>query len=330
MEDQSNHQHLQSDCESKSDAGRSEIEETAHAHPSTGKTDFKLSEIVEMLFSIGMTSYLMWERVLTNFGKSFEVQTDPLLLQIYMILKQLSAAFGSFIHENCDPSQYKLPLLMEEEKSLKELLSILNPLLKKKSFKEKLFSHNVVNKLMILIRNALQPDETVVSQKKRKAKKVKKSVKKSKKHVSKKHSSSSSSSDSSSSGSSSSSSDSEEEFGKLFKDKSKNKIPYVSQQFIFVTGKDLKQRIVTPGEQGSHLIKIEITDTRDLKKCQSDKYWQKVHKKGYFLLNNKNDEDKAILSQLDSILVEACKRVKETIPNLKKDKFKLGSYAKKN
>lgn len=47
-------------------------------------------------------------------------------------------------------------------------------------------------------------------------------------------------------------------------------------------------KLETPGEPGTHLIKIEITDVKDLKACKNQKtYWKKVNKKGVFLLDTK-------------------------------------------
>lgn len=311
-----------SDVESRSDTGRSDIGERPReiGLETSGKT-FKIIEIIEMLFVLGLNSFSIWEDILGKVGKSDSMQSDPLLLQLYLILQQLLATFSTYIHSNCDLSQHKLQFFFDDEKDLKELLSIFNPLLKKKSFKEKTFELDIVNKFNTIVRSL--KNEKHESEPEKKSKKRKASKQSSKQSKKLKKRSSSFSSSSSSSSSCSSSSDSQSDFEKCFEIKNdKKSVPHIRQQFQFLADKNVKKRITSPGEQGTHLVKIEITDTKDLRKCESDQtYWTKVYKKGYFLLNVKeDDEDGDTLKQLDGILVKACKKVSK-IENIKKEKW---------
>lgn len=319
-----------SDNETKSEAG------DPQPKTESGTSQFRLIQLIENLFILGMCSLESWEKALAQMKTNDIVVADPVLLQMYHILNQLLTTFSQHVYSHADFSQEKLPIFVNEEKTLPEILSILNPLLKKKAFKDKMFSFESVQKLMAAVRCIFQTDKkTKESDKKRKLV-PKKSTNKSKKsksdELSSSSSSSSSESDSESGTSSSSDSDTDDEFGKLFSNtdnKKKKHIPFVSQQFQYQTN-DVRRRKITPGERGTHLIKIEITDTKDLKKCKSDKfYWQQVSKKGVFLLDVKNDDDDGkTLKTLDDILVKVGKKVSK-IENVKEDTFKVDRKKKR-
>lgn len=62
---------------------------------------------------------------------------------------------------------------------------------------------------------------------------------------------------------------------------------FLSEQFQYRV-KHRMFKLETPGEPGTHLIKIEITDVKDLRTCKNQKtYWKKVNKKVVFLLDTK-------------------------------------------
>lgn len=67
-------------------------------------------------------------------------------------------------------------------------------------------------------------------------------------------------------------------FTKLFH-KNKNEPLYISQNFQFQIHNE-RRKIIIPGETGTHLIKIEISEVKGLKKCKSERFfWQKVSKR---------------------------------------------------
>lgn len=54
-------------------------------------------------------------------------------------------------------------------------------------------------------------------------------------------------------------------------------------------------KLETPGEPGTHLIQIEITNVKDLKPCKNQRtYWKKV-KKGVLLLDTKKIQNEIYL-----------------------------------
>lgn len=306
----------------------------------SGMSSIRLIHLLENLFVLGMTSLDKWE-VGLNFMKTHpDVTSHPILLQIWFTLNQLFLTFSNHVYAHADPSCDKLPYFTSEDKSFEEITTILKPMLNKKPLKEKAYPYDIVQKVLNVFRSAsLLPGtdsgkESGKVEKKRKNNKND-SLKKQKK--SRKHSiaSSSSSSDSSSTSSYSSSesedSDSQDKFGKLFsQSKNKKTKNVVIKQTLQYNDGQKRRKITTPGETGSHLIKIEITDTRDLKKCSSEKtYWQQVSKKGVFLLNTKtSEEDKAIFKDIDNILVKIGQQISK-VKNVKHEQVSIDWYSKK-
>lgn len=282
--------------------------------PPIAGTCFKLIELLETLYILGMDSLNKWELVINGIKTNDNVTENPYLLQISFILQELCKCFSHHIYSNTtDLNQERIIISIDEAKSFNEILSILNPLLKKKSFKDKVFSSDIVQCFLRLVKTILFGDKKRKLQCKKnnfkKCKRVKKSC-----DVSS-NSSSSSSTDTDLSG------QEEDEFAKLFQKSEKRQPIIISQQFQYQTS-DCRKKITTPGEQGTHLIKIEITDTKDLKKCKGEKFfWTKVSRKGYFLLNLiSNDRDGEILNSLNNILSLICERILQ-IKNVKKESF---------
>lgn len=97
-----------------------------------------------------------------------------------------------------------------------------------------------------------------------------------------------------------------DEFSKIFdsiktEDKKKDRKKKISQ-IISIVSNDNQKILTTPGEWGSHLIKIEITDTRDLKGVPKDEHWKKVGQKAVFLIKTSEDENyKKIIKILQSV-----------------------------
>lgn len=306
------------------DDNRSEVDES-------GNSNFKLVHVLENLFVLGLTSLQNWEIGLAYMKTHDDVKSNPLLLQLWYTLNQLCATFSSHVYLHADPSCEKLPEFINEEKTFDEIVNILKPLLNKKAFKDKVYSSEIVQKVLNVFKNSPLMDRTEPKENKnetkttkRKGKAVQKKSKKTRRVSVSSSSSAASNSDSHSSSSSESESDSESQSGNSFEklfSKIKKKNVVIKQIMQYSTG-DTKRKLTTPGEVGTHLVKIEITDTKDLRKCSSERvYWQEVNKKGYFLLNVKeNEEDKRLHKELDGILVKIGSRISK-IKNVKQDEL---------
>ena len=90
--------------------------------------------------------------------------------------------------------------------------------------------------------------------------------------------------------------ESEDEFSKIFEsiksDKEKEKDTNEKIfQIISSVSNDKQKILTTPGEWGSHLIKIEITNTRDLKGVSRDDYWKKISQNVILLIKSSKDNN---------------------------------------
>lgn len=112
----------------------------------------------------------------------------------------------------------------------------------------------------------------------------------------------------------------EDEFNKLFsslKDVTEPKKKNIFQQTLMFQSNGTRKMLTTPGEKGRYLMKIEITDTRDLRGVPKNDWWQKAAYRTQFLV----DSDKnPIYTQLHKIVLNKAKDFTK-IKNLKKTKF---------
>lgn len=295
----------------------------------------KIREIIENLFYIGLSSFTMWEFAVAELKINSDIVSDPVLMQLYCMINQLYLVFSRSIHtSDLILSQEKLPLLLEKQHTLDELLSYLKPEINKKVFKDKIFSLEYVQKLMaivkkIVIKKTALEQKPTENKRKKLTKRSKKNLKKPKREVlnlsdSSSSDSSASNSSSNSSGSSSSSSSSSDDdepagFEALFK-QSKKRGSVISQKIQFNKHGKTKG-FETPGEKGTHFIKMEITDMKDLKGIEPFNYWRHVQKKAQFVINTKEEEDKAFLKDINKKLYDVALRIKK-IENIKPLEFK--------
>lgn len=308
------------------------------AGPSCGGQSFKLALVVENLILLGMTSLGMWDRVLTSMKTHTEIVMNTECVSLYFVLKQLYNALSSKIYADGDLSQEKLPLITNNELSYEEIMQILNPILKKKAHKDRTFSLTCVQKITNLARKIIQDILSPTSDKKRTKSKQTKNAKKAKKDTedvsmdkeecSSSYSTASSVCSSTASSSTDDDSSEDDEFDKIFKKNTKKqrktKSVVIKQLFQYRKPKSI-QKIITPGEEGKYLIKIELTDTKDLKECSDPtSYWQKISKKAYFLTEKKNPKYKATndllktvakeLSEIEGVNCEKKKISKNRVP----------------
>lgn len=93
---------------------------------------------------------------------------------------------------------------------------------------------------------------------------------------------------------------------KSFSKKGKTNAAAVINQTITFRSDDMLRKCVTPGEIGKYLIKIEITDCKDLKGVPLNRHWTKVGKKAVFLVQNEED---AAYKSVNQIWSEQAKRI---------------------
>lgn len=125
------------------------------------------------------------------------------------------------------------------------------------------------------------------------------------------------SSKTSDSGSDSESNDSDK-FDQLFRVRSSKKTPIKVKQIFQTQKRRLRRKLSTPGEEGRYMIKIELTDTKDLKKVKPNQYWTQVSAKAVFLAEPKS----TIFKKIKSMLFDVGRNIKE-MPGVDCEEMKL-------
>ena len=277
-------------------------------------------------------------------------------MNIVFDLIDLTKVFETQTHAHLkDLNRSKVSRLNSKDRTYDEIITLLKSTLNKKPYKGKTYCANAVSIINEIVdtfqatpvENKQSDDEETQSIKSGKQKrkigqndeenqsnksgKQKRKISQKKSKRSKKHKRSSSQSSHSSTGSSSSNSSSsddssddsgdESDFTDLFEVRRRGPV-IVSQEFQCLK-KNKRVKLISPGEQGSHLVKIEITKTKDLQSCASSKfYWQKVARKGLFLLDVSDKNDEEVYSTLNDILKTFGKKIKK-IDNTKTVSYDL-------
>lgn len=111
------------------------------------------------------------------------------------------------------------------------------------------------------------------------------------------------------------------EFDEIFKSvkvkKGNSNSTSLYEQSVLFNSHGDKKMLTTPGEKGAYLIKIEITDTKDLKGVEKNDRWQKAAYKAVFLLQSNKDPNYNTLYKM--ILNKSRELTK--IKNVKKRSF---------
>lgn len=299
---------------------------------------YSLLQVFENLVLLGLCSLEKWDFALMKMKIHPDIVCNGDLFSLYLVLNQVFQNLSSKIYQTVD-SQDKLPLVHKNEMSFSDIMQTANPILKKKTWKDRNFSGDVMNSMLTIVREVLlkHVEKEPGDDNKRKSRKTESKNKKQKScerepspcpsNASSSSQSSSSSESSASSSSSSSSSSSDDEYEKIFKSKTtkSNKSPLIRQ--IFQTRKhNLRKKMMTPGEKGRYMIKIEISDVRDLKKCKTPKtYWTQVSKKALFVINPKDD----VFKKVDDLMITVGQKISK-IQGTEVERFKFDKNNKFN
>lgn len=265
--------------------------------PPPTESSFKLVNVLENLILIGMCSLDLWEGTINKLKCCDEVISDPEMFNLFMLIRDLYNTFSNKIYtknDNC--SQDKLIAINMREMSYEEIMDLLKPILKKVTYKNRSYSSKCVHSLMKLVRNIIhsETEDKNTNQKKRKSNDVETpGTSKKCRQVA----------------TDECSDDTDDEFGKIFSSTvDQNRSVMIKQVFHYQTGNE-RRRLTTPGETGDFLVKIEISDMKDLQKCKNEKsYWTKVMKKAYFVAG-KND---VILNDVNQIVLRVGKQIAKT------------------
>lgn len=250
---------------------------------------YSIEEIIKIFYFSGITTFGLWEDLFKKLTELFIENTD---LAIFKLYEQLNSIINSYKNELSSEinSQLKMIQLQKYIFSLDELMNHIKSL--SEDFSIKSYKKNIVLAFKSKILSVLPTTNDNVTEK--------------------------------SEDEDSDNNDSDDEFSKIFdsitddskkKRKEKKAIPQVIQIF----SNDKQKILTTPGEWGSHLVKIELTDTRDLKGVPKNDHWKKIGQKAVFLIKSSDDDNLKILNK---ILHEAGKNIAST-PGVKKEIKKI-------
>lgn len=302
------------------------VNETDAPENPAGVSLVNLLQIVQNLITLGLNSIELWTNVIPKVKDHKNFPKHPENQNLHLLLMQVSNHFCSKLFEFFpnDLSQEKLPQMLIQKISSNDLIKVVKPLLKKKKFTDRSFSIECSNNLNSIIEDILEkgcekPDFSYCSEEeeqvfdqitsKPKAQISKSKVQRSSKRKRSPSPSSSSGEESCDSSQVSDLSDSEDDrhnFSKLFKSSMKG--PVKIKQ-IFQTQKNrLRRKLTTPGEEGRYMVKVEVTDTKDLRRCNPNQYWTKVSTKAIFLTESKS----SLLKNIKSMLFDVGSKIKLT------------------
>lgn len=275
-----------------------------------------LITIIQNLYTLGMNSVHSWGLCMDKLKKDDEIRKDPFAMNIVFNLTSLFHSLEQNLHSTAGPSQKHLTDLEHDVKQFDDIMRVLKPTLNKKPLKGLKYALDTSQKIMNYVNSIFKP-KTNESKRSKKQKNTK-HTKKTKRSASVFSISSTSSKSSSSSSSSSSSCSSDgSDFENLF-DPPKKQSTVISQEML-LRNKNRRTKFCSPGEQGTHLIKIEITNTKDLKSVPISRFWDKSVKKGCFYSirpNQKTRKFRMISQPFDTLLGRKLKILKIRKPKL--------------
>lgn len=302
--------------------------QTSTTHPeeigaqSAGIGVVSLLQIIQNLVTLGLNTIELWTTVVPKLKTHPQLSSHPEHLNLHLLLGLISKHLATKIFDFFpnDLSQDKFPHIMTEPISDQEILKAVKPLLKKKKFCDKSFSIECSNTLNGAVEDILKSItemcETESMKYAKLTRKVHKSQKRKRSPSPSGSSSSGSGSESSTASDSDSDSDNSDKFDSLFK--SSKKGPIKIKQVFQTQKKRLRRRLTTPGEEGRYMVKIELTDTKDLKNCSQNQYWTKVSAKAIFLAGPKTN----LFKDVKNMLYDVGRSVKST-PGVECEEVKI-------
>lgn len=294
-----------------------------------------LLQIIQNLITLGLNSIELWHTVIPKLRNHEQFSTQPELLNLHLLLTKVSQHLYSKLFDffPSDLSQEKLPNLLAKQISSRDLLKAIKPLLNRKEFNNRSFSIESSNFLNGTVEDILATincfeTSSVIEDLEKDDQSISKPTSSKREHGTEMKGSTSSKRKRNRSpspvGSSSASSEAElshhseldsdsdsddsDKFDRLFKVKSNKKSPIKIKQVFQTQKKRLRRKLTTPGEEGRYMIKIELTDTKDLRKCQLNQFWTKVSAKAVFLTEPKSK----VYKQIRDIMYDVGQEIKST------------------
>lgn len=235
------------------------------------KDNMNLKTIVQHFILVGLTSVTLWEEALSSIKLQVVEMLSTDVLELFFALNHVAKALSEHVMLNGEIfSQDKLPLLNSQRLDSMEITNILKPVFA--TYEGKLFLKSSLTCIHNMVKNYINNSNENPNN-----------------------------------------SDSEDLsnvdevmalFSESFKEKKKTVFRGIKQQFSLFQNQST-QKLITPVQNGQYLVKVEITDTDDLKGVRYDERWTKVWKRTTFMVN-KEDE---LYKKVDKVLIDALKKI---------------------
>lgn len=244
---------------------------------------FCLFNIIESLNLLGFKAFDGLELLIEELCKDSTIMSDPLMIKLLTYLKKFLNEVFTTISLACLNQEGVLRFKIEE-KTLDDLSDIFKPLMDKKEFTDPIFTSQTVQTFFTHVRRM---DES--SKNKKRKINEDRDLDTNVEH------------------------DFDEDFSDLFGGERRTNYKVKISQFLQINTSEDRKKIETTGEEGQYLIKIEMTDTKDLKTMDPKNYWKKCAKKAYFVLSPKNSElDSEMFESIMTVLKRVGKKLVET------------------
>lgn len=275
---------------------------------------FTVFQLLDLLIVSGMNTSNVWNYVKEKLTIRLNSVADVPILYVFSSIQTISEIIDHMVSFS-SLSQHKVLLHKDRKLTVNEILDAIKQDTKNSDLLARVFNINSVQTIIKEIKEILNQHL--------KRKNTETDTESTKKVLKKKKQKKYQMSSSECSYTEDDSSDCDERLSRLFKiDKKKRKPVSITQIFQYTTN-NVKKVMKTPGETGTHLLKIEITDMKDLKNVTSPtKYWTKIAKKAYFVIDNNKSNESEILTNLNEVLMKIGEKISNT-QNVEKEKIKL-------
>ena len=100
-----------------------------------GGSSYALATIIENLVLTGLVSLAKWDFFLNEMKKHPHVASNPDVFGVYLMLSQIYQFLSTKLYTDLNVcSQDKVPIVQNKTMDLKEVMRLVNPILKKKEF----------------------------------------------------------------------------------------------------------------------------------------------------------------------------------------------------